>query len=352
MFKRLRYSFVLAVLLLCTTQAIAQIAMPDSVCIGTTRIYSVTSLATTSTYTWKVDGVTQASVTNKISITWNTAGTYLLTLQERSAAGCDGDIKSGLVYVSPVPVANAGPDTVICFGNNGALDGSGGNRYQWSPVDYLSNPAIKNPIIVAPPTGILEYVLKVTNTIGCTSLNSDTVKIRVTAPLKVFAGRDTVLPINQPVTLNAVDVNNAGFTAYLWSPTNGLNNPFIKNPVAIVSTDITYTVTASTANGCDATDDIVLKVFSIAEIYVPTAFSPNGYNKLLHAIPVGIKEFRYFSIFNRWGKEVFRTSNPAEGWDGNYNGVAQNIGGYVWIAEGVDYKNRVISRKGNVVLLR
>lgn len=352
MFKRLRYSIVLAVLLFSAFQAFAQIAMPDSVCIGTNRIYSVNSLTTNSTYTWKVDGVIQASVTNQISITWNTAGTYLLTIQEHSAGGCEGEIKSGLVYVSWVPVANAGPDAVICFGKNGELNGSGGNMYQWSPGTYLSNPGIKNPIIVSPPTGILEYVLKVTNTSGCISLNSDTVKIKVTAPLKVFAGRDTVLPINQPVTLNAVDVNNAGFTAYLWSPTDGLNNPFIKNPIAIVNRDITYVVTASNAYGCEATDDIFIKIFSFTEIYVPTAFSPNGYNKLLHVISVGLKEFRYFSIFNRWGKEVFRTSNPAEGWDGRYNGVPQNSAGYVWIAEGVDYKNRVITKKGNVVLLR
>ena len=49
-------------------QAVAQIAMPDTVCIGTNRTYKVNDATTPSTYTWKIDGVTQASTRNNISI--------------------------------------------------------------------------------------------------------------------------------------------------------------------------------------------------------------------------------------------------------------------------------------------
>src|SRR5687767_9101862 len=102
MFKRLLHIIVLALLLFGVSQASAQMAMPDHVCIGTTKKYSVNDPTVPSTYTWKIDGVTQTTTTNEITITWNTVGQFLITVQERSADGCDGEIQSGIVYVYPV----------------------------------------------------------------------------------------------------------------------------------------------------------------------------------------------------------------------------------------------------------
>src|SRR5688500_2446456 len=101
MFKWLRYIIVSAMLLFGVLETSAQIGMPDTVCVGTTRTYSVNDPTVPSTYTWTIDGVTQASVTNTITITWSTVGQFLVTVQERSADGCDGDIQSGIVIVNP-----------------------------------------------------------------------------------------------------------------------------------------------------------------------------------------------------------------------------------------------------------
>ena len=101
MLKRLRHIIVFTLLLFGVSQASAQMAMPDHVCIGTTKKYSVNDATVPSTYTWKIDGVTQTTTTNEITITWNTVGQFLITVQERSADGCDGDIQSGIVYVYP-----------------------------------------------------------------------------------------------------------------------------------------------------------------------------------------------------------------------------------------------------------
>ena len=76
MLKRVQHIIVLVMLLLCSMHAVAQIAMPDSVCVGANRIYKVNDPTVPSTYTWKIDGVIQASTTNQVSITWNNAGTY------------------------------------------------------------------------------------------------------------------------------------------------------------------------------------------------------------------------------------------------------------------------------------
>jgi hypothetical protein len=182
---------------------------------------------------------------------------------------------------------------------------------------------------------------------------ASTIEIIVHPKPVVYAGRDTTVSIGQLLTLNAVDVNQTGITDYRWSPPDGLSNPFVQNPVAVLTNDITYAVTATTINGCEAADVISIRIDRTAEIYVPTAFSPGGNgNTILHAIPIGIKTFKYFAIYNRYGQEVFKTNNPAIGWDGKFKGLPQNSAGFVWIAEGIDYRNRVISRKGNVVLVR
>ena len=90
------------------------------------------------------------------------------------------------------------------------------------------------------------------------------------------------------------------------------------------------------------------------EIYVPTGFTPdgNGKNDLLHAIPVGIKKFNYFRVFNRWGQMVFATTTERVGWDGKISGKLQSTGTYVWIVEGVDFKGNTIFRQGTTTLIR
>ena len=62
----------------------AQVAMPDTVCIGTNRIYKVNDASVPSTYTWTVNGITQSGNRNELQITWTTAGVYQLTVQELS----------------------------------------------------------------------------------------------------------------------------------------------------------------------------------------------------------------------------------------------------------------------------
>ncbi len=352
MFKRVQHIIVLMLLLFGFTKAVAQNAMPDTVCVGSARVYQVNYGTALSTYTWKIEGVIQATTSNTMSATWNTTGAFTVTVQEHSASGCDGDVRAGLVYVQPEPRANAGRDTIICFGKSVHLNGGGGTVYAWSPATYLSDSSIADPIATIPAAGSYNYILNITNNNVCKSSVSDTILITVLPQAKVFAGNDTLIGLNQPLQLHATDVNNTGFTNYTWLPASGLNDWLIQNPVAMINNDATYLVTASTANGCEARDAINIRISRVAEIYVPSAFAPNGINNLLHAIPVGIREFRYFAIYNRYGELVFKTSNPAEGWNGKYKGVAQNSAGFVWIAEGVSYNNITITRKGNVVLVR
>ena len=73
-----------------------------------------------------------------------------------------------------------------------------------------------------------------------------------------------------------MDVNNSGFSNFVWSPSSGLNDPYSQDPVAYVTNDISYTVTASTTDGCEGVGTVTIKVFSASDIYNLNAFTPNG----------------------------------------------------------------------------
>ena len=356
MFKHLHHSIAFVLLLFCSTPALAQVAMPDTVCVGTSRLYHVNDPNTPSTYTWKIDGIIQPSTINEIAVTWNTPGVFQLSVQEHGTGGCDGDIRSGLVYVKMPPKANAGLDTTLCFGNNIYLNGSGGGTYQWTPSIHLSNAGIANPLFFATTPGLFYYTLNVQYSNGCAAAQADTVAIRVLPKAIVFAGNDTTIAISQPLQLHAIDVNGTGFSTYLWSPGNGLNNNTIKDPIATFNNlnNVTYTLIAKSPQGCTAQDEINIKIFLAPDIFVPSGFTPNGdnLNDLLRPTLIGIRDLRYFTIYNRYGQQVYTTSTPKAGWDGRINGVMQNTGNYVWIAEAVDYNGNILTRKGYALLIK
>jgi gliding motility-associated-like protein len=267
--------------------------------------------------------------------------------------GICNNIDSLIVNVNPTPKADAGGDVNICFGANAQLFGAGGIEYTWTPSTYLNNSKAQSPTSIKPLKSI-DYYLKVKDAKGCESINFDTVSIIVTPAIKIFAGNDTMVAINQPVQLHAVEVGTNKVTSYEWAPSYGLNNAAIAKPIATLDRDITYYVTGTTAIHCQGSDTINIKVYKGPEIYVPTAFTPNGdgRNDLLRPIAIGMKTYHYFRIYNRWGQIIFNTADFNKGWDGKINGITQDPGSYVWIAEAVDYKGNIIQQKGVSTIIR
>ncbi len=151
-----------------------------------------------------------------------------------------------------------------------------------------------------------------------------------------------------------MQLRGSGGINYEWSPALGLSNPFISDPIAVNNTDRSYVLKAFTPLGCETFDTIRIKVYDGPEIYVPGAFTPNGdgLNDLLKAIPAGIKQFKNFTIYNRFGQVVFTTTETAKGWDGLYKGKAQNPGVFMWTASATDYFGNEIFKKGTVMLVR
>ena len=87
--------------------------------------------------------------------------------------------------------------------------------------------------------------------------------------------------------------------------------------------------------------------------FIPNAFSPNddNLNDTFKPMIMGIKKY-YFSVFNRWGEEIFKTENTDVGWDGMYYGSKAPIGAYVYLIRYRDVKGIEKSFNGKVVLVR
>jgi gliding motility-associated-like protein len=166
-----------------------------------------------------------------------------------------------------------------------------------------------------------------------------------------FAGRDTVVAKDEPVQLNARGVPGM---RYLWSPSTGLNDATIENPIATLDRNITYTLETWTKEGCDSRSQVFIKRYAGPDIYIPNAFTPNNdrVNDLFKVVPIGIKSFNYLVIYNRWGQVVFRTTDQHQGWDGTYQGVQLPSGTFVAVSQAVDYKGQVMLRKRTVMLIR
>ena len=257
-----------------------------------------------------------------------------------------------VVTTVPYPVVNAGPDSTICYNTPAFLHGAhDGSSFSWSPLSSLVNANTLNPTAYPPRT--TPYVLTSLDTRGCPKPGRDTVLITLLPKIIPFAGHDTLVVVGQPLQLNA-----EGGVSYIWSPSTGLNDPNIKNPIAIYGGEIDsirYMVEVFNAAGCSDSAYMRVVVFKTNPyVFVPTAFTPNGdgLNDVIRPIAVGVQKINYFRIFNRWGQLVFSTTINEFGWDGKIGGVPQGSNVYVWMVSALDYTGKTIFLKGTTTLIR
>ncbi|HET6252907.1 MAG TPA: gliding motility-associated C-terminal domain-containing protein [Puia sp.] len=329
------------------TLTITEAPVPAT-CQGVGVTLQVASNANGASFMWTpADGLSNSNIADPVAQPSATT-TYTVTA---TLGVCARDTNVD-VTVLPAPVAAAGEADTICPGKSAQLQGSGGIQYQWSPGTYLSDSTSADPT-VDQPASTVTYHLTVKGANGCASINPAGTTVVVTPQPKVFAGDDTAVVIGEPLQLNAVDVDSSGFTAYIWSPAEGLSDPNVANPTTVVTGDVTYSVVATTSFGCSATGKIVVSAVNKADILVPNAFTPNndGHNDLLKVTVWGV-QLKYFRVYNRWGQLVFSSADAGMGWDGSVGGQLAPTGTYVWMAGGIDDHGRPVTRTGTAILIR
>jgi gliding motility-associated-like protein len=299
-------------------------------------------------YSWTpVTGLSNPNIINPIA-TVNTTTTYRVTATIGSCSATDDVVVSTVPY----PHADAGADKIACYNGTVQLNGDhDGSSFTWTPTSYLSDPTILNPMATPPRT--TTYVLTSFDNRGCPKPGKDSVIVTVLPKVRAYAGRDTSVVVGQPLQLTG-----SGGVTYTWTPSTGLSNPNIFNPIGIYTSandTIRYKLTVANSAGCIDSAFVTVRIFVVKPtIFVPTAFTPNndGLNDVVRPICVGIKEIKFFSVYNRWGQLVFTTTIDRAGWDGRIDGRLQNSGVFVWMVSAVDYHGNKIFLKGTVALIR
>jgi gliding motility-associated-like protein len=184
---------------------------------------------------------------------------------------------------------------------------------------------------------------------GCVALTAEkTVVIEAPRPGITYPIEYAV--VNYPHQLKARDFG----IGVEWSPGTFLNSTSSLVPTFNGTADKLYTIVIETAAGCVTVDTQLVKVFKEVKFYVPSGFTPNqdGLNDYLKPIPVGMKEFKYFRVYNRWGQLVFDLKDDPRGWNGMINGKPQSTQVVVWMAEGVGVNDVIYRQKGTAALIR
>ena len=103
------------------------------------------------------------------------------------------------------------------------------------------------------------------------------------------------------------------------------------------------------------TDTVCVTVVGVVDscFYLPNAFSPNGDGKNdFFFVNCNCFKTIHLIIFNRWGENVFETTNPAFHWDGSYQGKPMNIQVLVYSLSAELFDGKSIYRKGTISLIK
>jgi len=333
-------------------------------------------------------------------------------------------------FFLPKPIANAGPDTTLCYDETYTMQGSGGITYLWTPAKYLSNDTIADPIATLPNTQ--RYMLYVRNKYGCEDSAQVLLTVKPKLRVKISGGSSPVCngtiitlianasggdslhySFNWPydstigkmlttkinasgwykVTLNdncsrqtadsffidvipkpvadfivlnqkpyriqtAIKFQNKSKQAYDYLWIFGDNDSsIVMNPEHIYQDSGTYKITLISYSIGNCSDDTVYSFIHIINdellIYIPNAFTPdgNGINDIFNISGVGIASYRY-SIYNRWGEELFNSTATNHLWDGTFKNVPVMEGVYIYQLDVTDISGNHHYLSGNITLMR
>ncbi|MCC3159437.1 gliding motility-associated C-terminal domain-containing protein [Hymenobacter sp. 15J16-1T3B] len=236
------------------------------------------------TYQWSpATGLSSATAANPTVTLTNTTGapvtqTYTLTTTSSSTT-CFGTA-TVTVTVNPRPQVAQNTALTVCSGQTATLTGATaapGVTYAWTSATLgdLDNPASASPTAtVTNPTNapiVRTYTLTATNPAavgGCT--NTTVFTLTVNPAVVVNAGGNvTVCSGDTPPQLGAAPL--AGYT-YQWSPATGLSSASVANPTFTQTLPtgagqqvVTYTLTATTPQGCSATAQVTVTLNPAAD---------------------------------------------------------------------------------------
>jgi gliding motility-associated-like protein len=184
---------------------------------------------------------------------------------------------------------------------------------------------------------------------GITScrIASNVLTIYVHPKPAINAGPDRILINGRNITLAATVTE--GNTIFSWSPPDYLSSTSILNPIASPGKDMVYTLSAVSVYGCTNEDQVLVKV--VAGIFIPTAFTPNndGKNDTWRIPFLDPLVEATVNVYNRYGQLVYQASGSVVDWNGDFKGMPQPSGTYVYL---IHFKDGTPDMKGTLNLIR
>ncbi|MFZ1751713.1 MAG: gliding motility-associated C-terminal domain-containing protein, partial [Saprospiraceae bacterium] len=327
------------------------IQVPPVIC-PKTNFQATITIANPGNYTFlwtPSESIVSGATTSQPTLT-PIPGKTITVMIIHKATGCS-DTRSITPVVNPALVFNFSgalcnnqPSTVtlnIANPNN--------YTYQWSPASVIvSGGQTPNPSVRL--SASQELTVVVTNKVtGCaeelkyTPIVAPPVPIVFTDPtLEINLGKSAVISIRNPLT----------GAQYTWN-TGDRGTSITVMPLETT----TYTVSVTDQSGCAGTAQITVTVRVVGctdtDEFVANVFTPNGdnINDVLH-IKSNVLEEATFVIFNRWGQEVFNTTDINRGWDGTFKGNLMKPDAYAYYIIGTCINGDKVKKKGNVTLIR
>jgi gliding motility-associated-like protein len=272
------------------------------------------------------------------------------------------------VVVRPVPPAPTTVGDTVCQGYYGEMrvTAPAGFVYRW--YDNPSNDPATRPnffyqgATFTTPDRLqadrVYWVRSYNNATGCYS-NPTSVRTKVhpASTVAIQQSEDTTHLPSAIVTFYAHPNQAQRMAHYIWDFGDGSTSS-LPRPTYQYHYPGTFQVTVTTTdtNGCVASGLSKVSVLEKVFFEAPTAFTPDGdlSNDYFHIIPRLMDTSAGFEIriFNRYGREVYSSTDINFRWDGTTNGTPCPEGIYVYQMRGRTYLGKELVENGTVTLIR
>ena len=332
-----------------------------SLCAGSSTTICATATGGTggNTYVWEPGGFNAACIT----VAPGTTTIYTVTVQDNCGTTVNANIT---VNVNPAPAISFSAALYqgcapLCtqFYNTTTISQGGMAQYEWS-FGNGDTAQIKSPTYCYPGAGTYDVSLTVTSDSGCSSTLKKTSIITVyDHPVASFSYTPQGATILSPtVQFTNSSIDAYGIAGWVWTfGESGDSISTAENPAHTYADTGMYCakLVVMDIHGCMDTAIHCLDIGPAFNLYIPSAFTPNGdgMNDVFLAKGDYVKSFE-MEIYDRWGMQLFQSNDMAVGWNGTVHGgstIAQQDT-YVYKINVTDTHDNVYSYTGNVTLLK
>ena len=317
---------------------------------------SKVSAGTIKNWTWNINNdVIQSQ--NK-SYVFTKSGKYKIKLTVSSDQNCENSLEQE-IEIEDIPKVDFVSDKVegcfpevVNFTNNSTAPAN--TKYKWDFGDG-SKDVTNSPFHKYLSMDTFSVKLYATSTLGCKDslIKSKLITIFPVPTAKFAIKTTTALIPNSKITFE--NLSSFG-TQFLWEFGDNTSSSLLTPQHSYINEkDEKYQIclTAYSSPACFAKACDSIHINYSTTLAVPSAFSPNGDEKNDVFKVLGGPCIKLdLKIFNEWGNEVFTSQSQNDGWDGNYNGVAQPVGTYTYSFVATTVDGKEISKNGIINLTR